>query len=88
MNISEKTNNPTPFTPEQFAHLGGGSIAYVKPMSSDDIQRVFPNSPAMQPGLKLFALLGADGTPILVTDTRDAALTNAWQNELQTVSVH
>jgi len=42
----------------------------------------------MRPGLKLFALLGADGTPIMLTDSRDAALANAWQNELQTVSVH
>ncbi len=88
MNVTEKTNNETPFTTEQFAHLGGGSIAYVKPMTSDDVQRVFPNVPAMQPGLQLFALLGADGTPILLTDSRDAAIANAWQNELQTVSVH
>jgi len=26
--------------------------------------------------------------PIVLTDTRDAALANALQNELQTVSVH
>ena len=23
-------DNPTPFTPEQFAHLGDGQVAYVK----------------------------------------------------------
>jgi hypothetical protein len=33
-------------------------------------------------------LLGADGVPIVLTDSRDAALANALQNELQTVSVH
>jgi hypothetical protein len=42
----------------------------------------------MQPGLELFALHAADGTPIMVTDTREAAIANAWSNELETVSVH
>jgi len=40
------------------------------------------------PGLKLFALHAADGTPIMVTDSREAAVANAWSNELQTLSVH
>ncbi len=47
-----------------------------------------PAGPPLQPGLQLFALLGADGTPIVLTDSRDAALANALQHELQTVSVH
>ncbi|RXH24598.1 hypothetical protein XH99_28210 [Bradyrhizobium nanningense] len=29
-----------------------------------------------------------DGTPIMLTDSREAAIANAWSNELQTVSVH
>jgi hypothetical protein len=33
-------------------------------------------------------LLGADGTPIIVTDSRDAAVANAMQNELEMVSLH
>jgi hypothetical protein len=44
--------------------------------------------PEIAPGLKLFALLSADGTPIMLTDTREAAVANAWSNELETVSVH
>jgi hypothetical protein len=36
----------------------------------------------------LFALLAADGTPIMLTDSKDAAIANAWENELQTVSLH
>ena len=42
----------------------------------------------MAPGLNLFALLSADGTPIMLTDTREAAVANAWDNELEMVSVH
>jgi hypothetical protein len=80
--------NVAPLTEEQFAHLGGGSLAYVRAISSEDVARLFPQAPALQPGLQLFALLGADGTPIMLTDSRDAALANALQQELQTVSVH
>ena len=38
--------------------------------------------------MKLFALHAADGTPIILTDTREAAIANAWSQELETVSVH
>ena len=75
-------------TPQEFAHLGGGSLAYVKPIRSEDVARLFPQAPPLRPGLRLFALLGADGTPILLTDSRDAALANAWEHELETVSLH
>ncbi len=77
-----------PFSDEQFAHLGGGSLAYLREIRSEDVSRLFPQAPPVQPGLQLFALLAADGTPIVVTDTKDAALANAYANELTTVSVH
>jgi hypothetical protein len=86
--FKEVQETVTPLTEEQFAHLGGGSLAYVRPISSEDVARLFPQAPALQPGLQLFALLGADGTPIMLTDSRDAALANALQQELQTVSLH
>ena len=83
-----KQINIAEMTAEQFAHLGGGHVAYVKAMRSDDVSRLFPQAPAIQPGLQLFALLAADGTPMMLTDSRDTAIANAWENELQTVSVH
>jgi hypothetical protein len=70
------------------AALGEGQVAYVKAMQSDEVRAFFPQAPQMQPGLKLFALLSASGTPILLTDFRDAALANAWAHDLQPVSVH
>jgi hypothetical protein len=82
------TTHIVPLTDEQFAKLGGGHVAYVKPMLSDDVARLFPQAPAIQPGLKLFALLAADGTPIMLTDSKDAAIANAWEHELQPVSLH
>lgn len=70
------------------ADLGSGRVAYVRPLKSEEVPSLFPQAPNMAAGLQLFALLGADGTPILLTDTKEAALANAWQNDLVTVSVH
>lgn len=75
-------------TPQALAAIGGGKIAYVRPISSDELNRLFPNAPTLEPGLDLFALLGADGTPILVTDSRNTAIANAWEHDLTPVSVH
>ena len=73
---------------EALAHLGDGQIAYVKTIRSEDVHTLFPQVPEIQPGLKLFALHAADGTPIMLTDSREAAIANAWSNELETLSVH
>jgi hypothetical protein len=73
---------------EALAHLGDGEIAYVRAIRSEDVPAMFPQAPEIAPGLKLYALHAADGTPIMVTDSREAAVANAWSHELQTVSVH
>lgn len=76
------------FGPAELAALGEGEVAYVKPLLSDEVRRLFPQAPQIQPGLKLFALLSASGVPIMLTDSRDAAVANAWAHDLQTVSLH
>ena len=75
---------------EQLAHLGDGRIAYVKVVRSEDIPALFPqlDVPKMAPGAKLFALHAADGTPMMLTDSREAAVANAISQQLETVSVH
>jgi hypothetical protein len=75
-------------TDQDFSILGGGKVAYVKPIRSEDVHSLYPQAPELQPGMKLFALHAADGTPILVTDSREAAIANAMTHELETVSVH
>jgi hypothetical protein len=87
MNREFVTPTPT-MSPEALAHLGDGQIAYIKAIRSEDVPAMFPQAPEIAPGLQLFALHAADGTPIMVTDSREAAVANAWSNELQTLSVH
>ena len=57
-------------------------------MTSDALRAAFPNAPQLQPGLDLWALCGADGTPLMVADSREALMQNASEQELQTVSLH
>jgi hypothetical protein len=75
-------------TPQELAQIGEGHIAYLKLMKSEDIKKAFPEAPTLAPGIKLFALLGADGAPLVLADTKAAALANAWEQELDTVSLH
>ncbi len=92
MNSNTTSNDFTTHTPnispEALALLGGGKIAYVKAIRSEDVSSMFPQAPALQPGMQLFALHAADGTPMMLTDSREAAVASAWSQELETVSVH
>jgi len=76
------------FTPTDLAALSEGHVAYVKAMRSEDVKRFFPQAPDLSPGLDLFALLSANGTPILLADSRDTAVAGAMANDLHTVSLH
>ena len=84
---NDNISNPA-ISPEALALLGGGRIAYVKAIRSEDVATLFPQAPKIAPGLQLFSLHAADGTPIMLTDSREAAIANAWSQELEAVSVH
>ena len=88
LNVTNRQTAAPVLTEEQLAHLGEGLVAYVKPIRSEDIGTLFPDVPGIEPGTQLFALLGASGKPLILTDSRDAALANALQNELHMVSLH
>ncbi|MCC6890548.1 MAG: DUF1150 domain-containing protein [Hyphomicrobiales bacterium] len=88
MNNNQTTIRTPMISREALALLGGGKIAYVKAVRSEDVPAMFPQAPQLQPGMRLFALHAADGTPIMLTDSREAAVASAWSQELETVSVH
>lgn len=72
----------------EFAHLGEGSVAYLRKMRSDELAGRFPNLPEIAPGLELWALFAANGQPIMLADAREGALAGALENNLTTVSIH
>ncbi len=72
----------------ELARLGGGEVAYIKILSSDDAQRMFPMVEGLPSGINLFSLHAADGTPIALTDTLQAAIGHAQEGDLSIAAVH
>ena len=75
-------------TPSELAHLGEGTVAYVREMESEDLKGKFPGLPEIAPGTKLWALFAANGQPILLSDQRDRAVAGAFENDLVAVAIH
>lgn len=75
-------------TESELAHLGAGEVGYIRKMRSDEVLRCFPEAPDIDPALDLWALFGADGTPILLTDNRSSTFFKAAEDDLKTVSLH
>ena len=90
MNEFEKEDRQTraPMTRSEFAQLGDGEVAYIKQLDFDAAERLFPALNDAPSGIDFFAVLGADGTPLALTDSRNAAIANAIENDLVPVSVH
>ncbi len=86
--ITKADLDPAEFNAADLAALGEGHLAYVRPIRSDEVKRLFPQAPDLTPGMDLFALLSASGSPILLADSRDVIVANAMANDLFAVSLH
>jgi len=75
-------------TENELVSLGSGEVAYVRKIRQEDVSRCFPEAPEIDPATDLWALFGADGTPILLTDNRSSTFYKAAEDELKTVSLH
>jgi len=91
-NLTKRRRTAKPVAPVmseiELARLGGGQVAYIKTLSSDEALKMFPAIEDLPRGINLYALHAADGTPIALTDTRQAALSHAMDGELEIASVH
>jgi hypothetical protein len=72
----------------ELARLGDGQVAYIKSMTSAEARRMFPSVKGLPRGIDLYALHAADGTPIALTDSRQAAVGHALDGELEIASLH
>ncbi|HUU24940.1 MAG TPA: DUF1150 domain-containing protein [Methyloceanibacter sp.] len=88
MNRIENEETSPLMSLKELALLGDGEVAYIRQVDSDAAEMLFPALEDAPEGIDLFAVLGADGTPIALTDSRTAAIANAIENDLVPVSVH
>ncbi|MBM7044450.1 MULTISPECIES: DUF1150 family protein [Rhizobium] len=75
-------------TESELANIGTGEVAYIRKMDWNEVSRCFPEAPDIDPDVDLWALFGADGTPILLTDNRSSTFYRAAEDELKTISLH
>ena len=75
-----------PLTYKAFADLGIGHLAYVRRVRADEAKRLFQVNVASE--VELFSVHSADGKPIMLAATWEAAMTNARVNNLEPVMVH
>lgn len=73
---------------QELALMGTGKVGYIRKMRSEEVSARFPDTPLLNPGQDLWALFGADGTPILLTDNRSSTFYRAAEDHLKTVSLH
>jgi hypothetical protein len=90
MNEHEKEDPRTllPITQGELALLGDGEVAYIKQLDPHVAQKLFPALRHAPEGINLYAVLGADGTPLALTDSWNAAVANVMENDLVPVAVH
>jgi len=87
--LAEVENVVAPVMSElELAHLGGGEVAYIKTLTSDEALEMFPMIEGLPKGIPLFSLHAADGTPIALTDTLQAAIGHAHEDELAIAALH
>ena len=79
---------PSVMSMSELASLGGGKVAYIKIMTPDEAKEMFPAIEGLPQGINLFALHAADGTPLALTDSRQAAVGHAMGDELEIAAVH
>jgi len=75
-------------TDEEFADLGAGEWAYIKTLTSEEAQIAFPSVNDLPNGVDLFALLAADGTPLVLTDDEGTAISHAMGDDLELAQLH
>lgn len=79
---------PPVMSMSDLAKLGGGKVAYIKILTSEEAKEMFPAIEGLPQGINLFALHAADGTPLALTDSRQAAVGHAMGDELEIASLH
>jgi hypothetical protein len=86
MNTAEK------LSPQQLQVLGGGVLGYVREIAAQDAKSMLGaqlgEGVVIPPQAKLYCLYNADGTPISISGSREAAIGSAFEHDLMPASVH
>ena len=75
-------------TSQDLALLGEGDVGYIREIALNEAQRLLGGQASVSPESRLFCLYNADGTPVSISGSKEAALGSAFEHELMAMSVH
>ena len=85
---TENIKKTVELTPQDLAALGEGDLGYIREIEVQEAQRLLGSQASVSPDSKLYCLYNADGTPVSISGSREAALGSAFEHELMAMSVH
>ena len=88
MNTKESTKKTLELTPQDLALLGEGDLGYIREIEIQEAERLLGKKAGAVPKSRLFCLYSADGTPVSISGSREAALGSAFEHEIMAMSVH
>ena len=87
MNTND-TKKTVELTAQDLALLGEGALGYIREIEVQEAQRLLGEQASVAPNSRLYCLYNADGTPVSISGSREAALGSAFEHELMAMSVH
>ena len=85
---TENIKKTVELTPQDLAALGEGDLGYIREIEVQEAQRLLGSQASVSRDSKLYCLYNADGTPVSISGSREAALGSAFEHELMAMSVH
>ena len=73
---------------EELALLGNGALGYIREIEPDSAAKLLGPQINVPGDIRLYCLYGADGTPMSISASFEAAFAAARQHELTPVTVH
>ncbi len=87
MNVSDTKKIPE-LSPEDLALVGDGALGYIREIEAKEARRLLGNQAKVAANTRMFCLYHADGKPVSISGSREAAIGSAAEHELLPMSVH
>ncbi len=89
--MTDHNKSRLPQIPESeitLANMGLGEVAYVRETTAGEVENMIGQRISPDPETPMFCLHLADGTPVSVSDSREAAVATAFDHDLATVNLN
>lgn len=86
--MNTETEKKLSMSEDQLAKLGGGHVGYIREIGADAASKALGQPVELAGDQRLYCLYQADGTPIAISPSREAAFASAMEHELLPMTVH